>query len=206
MSEKPTSNIGAVLPGIMLAVTLAMLDNVIVGTAMPRIVQELGGVNHLSWVVTAYVLGTSISTPIWGKLGDLYGRKSVFLTSIVVFLAGSALCGMSQNMNELIAFRAAQGLGAGGLLVGAMAIIGDLVPPRQRGRYQGQMAAVMSFSMIVGPFLGGFITDHADWRWAFYVNVPVGAVAMAILSTKLRLPAARAGRRVHMDWAGTALL
>ena len=145
------------LPGLMLAMVLAMLDNMIVGTAMPRIVGELGGLAHLSWVVTAYVLGTTVSTPIWGKIGDLYGRKSIFLTSIVIFLIGSALCGMagsemlggrSDGMMQLIAFRALQGLGAGGLMVNAMAIIGDLVPPRERGRYQGIMAAVMSLAMI----------------------------------------------------------
>ena len=153
----------------MLAIMLAMLDNMIVGTAMPRIVGELGGLDHLSWVVTAYVLGTTVSTPIWGKLGDLYGRKNIFLTSIVIFLVGSALCGMAgsamlggpaDGMVELIAFRALQGLGAGGLMVGAMAIIGDLVPPRERGRYQGMMAGIMALAMIAGPLVGGFITDN----------------------------------------------
>ena len=162
-----------VLPGLLLAMLLAMLDNFIVGTAMPRIVGELGGLSHLSWVVTAYVLGTTVSTPIWGKLGDLYGRKTIFITSIGIFLIGSALCGMagssllggtSDGMTELIAFRAIQGLGAGGLIVNVMAIIGDLVPPRERGRYQGIMAAVMSLAMIAGPRVGGFITDHLDWR------------------------------------------
>src|ERR1044071_3300890 len=141
----------AVLPGLMLAIMLAMLDNMIVGTAMPRIVGELGGVDHLSCVVTAYVLGTTVSTPLWGKIGDLYGRKNIFITSIVIFLVGSALSGMSQSMVQLIGFRALQGLGAGGLFVGAMAIIGDLVPPRERGRYQGFMAAAMSAAMIAGP-------------------------------------------------------
>src|SRR5436190_311769 len=141
MSEK--SKVTAVLPGLLMAMLLAMLDNVIVGTAMPRIVGDLGGVDHLSWVVTAYVLGTTVSTPIWGKLGDLYGRKTVFMTSIVLFLLGSAMCGFAQNMPELIGFRAFQGLGAGGLMVGAMAVLGDLVPPRERGKYQGQFAAVM---------------------------------------------------------------
>src|SRR5436305_3377929 len=145
-----------VLPGLMLAMMLAMLDNFIVGTALPRIVGQLGGLAHLSWVVTAYVLGTTVSTPIWGKIGDLYGRKAIFLTSIVIFLVGSALCGAAgssflggpdNGMVELIAFRALQGLGAGGLIVNVMAIIGDLVPPRERGRYQGIMAAIMSLAM-----------------------------------------------------------
>ena len=134
----------AVLPGLLTAILLAMLDNMIVSTAMPRIVGELHGLAHLPWVITAYVLGTSVSTPLWGKISDLYGRKSIFLTSIVIFLIGSALSGAAHSMAQLIGFRALQGLGAGGLLVGAMAIIGDLVPPRERGRYQGFMAAMMS--------------------------------------------------------------
>jgi EmrB/QacA subfamily drug resistance transporter len=196
--------IKAVLPGLMLAILLAMLDNFIVGTAMPRIVQEFHGLNHMSWVVTAYVLGTTVSTPLWGKIGDLYGRKNIFLTSIVLFLAGSALCGISQNMTELIAFRAFQGLGAGGLIVGAMAIIGDLVPPRDRGKYQGQMAGIMAIAMIAGPLVGGLITDHANWRWAFFVNVPVGIVALAVLVFKLQLPKYRTEHRI--DWLGAGLL
>jgi EmrB/QacA subfamily drug resistance transporter len=202
-----------VLPGLMLAMVLAMLDNMIVGTAMPRIVGELGGVTYLSWVVTAYVLGTTVSTPIWGKIGDLYGRKSIFLISIVIFLVGSALCGMSgtallggpeNGMAQLIAFRALQGLGAGGLIVNVMAIIGDLVPPRERGQYQGIMAAIMSVAMIAGPLVGGFITDHLDWRWAFYVNLPVGAIAFALIAVQLKLPRQR--REVSIDWLGAALL
>src|SRR5262245_12209305 len=194
----------AVLPSLMLAMMLAMLDNMIVGTAMPRIVGELGGLTHLSWVVTAYVLGTTVSTPIWGKLGDLYGRKNIFLTSIGIFLVGSALSGMSQTMGELIAFRALQGLGAGGLIVGVMAIIGDLVPPRERGRYQGLMAGVMALAMIAGPLAGGFITDNLNWRWAFYVNLPLGGIALLSLITRLHLPKYRTEHRI--DWTGAALL
>ncbi|WP_260477925.1 MDR family MFS transporter [Nonomuraea sp. WAC 01424] len=202
-----------VLPGLMLAMVLAMLDNMIVGTAMPRIVGELGGLTHLSWVVTAYVLGTTVSTPIWGKIGDLYGRKAIFITSVVIFMIGSALCGMAgssmlggpaDGMTELIAFRAIQGLGAGGLMVNVMAIIGDLVPPRERGQYQGIMAGVMSLAMIAGPLVGGFITDHLDWRWAFYVNLPVGAVALVMLVLNLHLP--RTHTKVRIDWAGAVLL
>lgn len=202
-----------VLPGLMLAMVLAMLDNMIVGTAMPRIVGELGGLSYLSWVVTAYVLGTTVSTPIWGKIGDLYGRKTIFLISIVLFMIGSALCGMAGSsllggpdggMAQLIAFRAIQGLGAGGLIVNVMAIIGDLVPPRERGQYQGVMAGVMSLAMIAGPLVGGFITDHLDWRWAFYVNLPVGAVALVLIVTNLRLP--KLHNRVRIDWAGAILL
>ncbi|WP_246268637.1 MDR family MFS transporter [Nonomuraea typhae] len=202
-----------VLPGLMLAMVLAMLDNMIVGTAMPRIVGELGGLTHLSWVVTAYVLGTTVSTPIWGKIGDLYGRKTIFMVSIVIFLIGSALCGMAgsellggpeNGMAQLIAFRAIQGLGAGGLVVNVMAIIGDLVPPRERGQYQGITAGVMSLAMIAGPLVGGFITDHLDWRWAFYVNLPVGGIALAWLLVKLKLP--KHVNRVRIDWLGAILL
>src|SRR5947207_901164 len=194
----------AVLPGLLLAILLAMLDNMIVSTAMPRIVGELNGLSHLSWVVTAYVLGTTVSTPLWGKIGDLYGRKSVFLTSIVIFLVGSALSGAAHSMSQLIGFRALQGLGAGGLLVGAMAIIGDLVPPRERGRYQGYMAAMMAVATVAGPLVGGYITDHLSWRWAFYVNLPLGAVALVLLALRLHLPKYRTEHRI--DWLGSGLL
>ncbi len=193
-----------VLPGLLLGLLLAFLDNMIVSTAMPRIVGDLHGLSHLSWVVTAYVLGTTVSTPIWGKVGDLYGRKGVYLTSIAVFLVGSALSGMSQNMAELIGFRALQGLGAGGLMVGAFAIIGDLVPPRERGRYQGFMAAMMSVAMVAGPLVGGYITDHLSWRWAFYVNLPLGGIALILLAVQLHLPKYRAEHRI--DWTGAGLL
>jgi EmrB/QacA subfamily drug resistance transporter len=193
-----------VLPGLMLAILLAMLDNMIVATAMPRIVGELGGLSHLSWVVTAYTLGLSVSTPLWGKISDLYGRKNIFLISIVIFLAGSALSGMAQGMTELIGFRALQGLGAGGLMVGVMAIIGDLVPPRERGRIQGMFAGIMAVAMVAGPLVGGFLTDHLSWRWAFYINLPIGAVALALITTRLHLPKFRSEHRI--DWLGAGLL
>ncbi|KRV48957.1 transporter [Wenjunlia vitaminophila] len=193
-----------VLGGLMIAILLAMLDNMIIGTAMPTIVGELGGFNHLSWVVTAYTLGTAASTPLWGKLGDLYGRKGVFMTSIVIFLIGSGLSGMAQDMGQLIAFRAVQGLGAGGLLVGVMAIIGDLVPPRERGRYQGMMAAVMAVAMIGGPLVGGSITDHLGWRWSFYVNLPIGIVALFAVWATLHLP--KKHIKAKIDYPGAALL
>jgi EmrB/QacA subfamily drug resistance transporter len=194
----------AVLPALMLAILLAMLDNMIVSTAMPRIVGDLHGLSHLSWVVTAYVLGTTVSTPLWGKIGDLYGRKGVFLTSVVVFLVGSALSGAAQTMGQLIGFRALQGLGAGGLMVGVMAIIGDLVPPRERGRYQGYFAGIMAMAMVAGPLAGGYITDHLSWRWAFYVNLPLGAVALVLLAARLKLPRYRTEHRI--DWTGAGLL
>ena len=193
-----------VLPALLLAFLLAMLDNFIVGTAMPRIVRDLGGLSHLSWVVTAYVLGTSVSTPLWGKLGDMYGRKWIFVTSIAGFLLGSALSGAAHDMTQLIGFRALQGVFAGGLAVGAMAIIGDLVPPRERGRYQGIMAAVMAVAMVAGPLVGGYITDNLSWRWAFYVNLPIGAIALVLVISRLHLPRVRTQHRI--DWAGTALL
>ncbi|MFE2673964.1 MDR family MFS transporter [Streptomyces hygroscopicus] len=203
-AEPKQRSTSVVIFALMIAMLLAMLDNMIVGTAMPTIVGELGGLDHLSWVVTAYALATAASTPIWGKLGDMYGRKGVFLTSIAVFLLGSALSGMAQSMGQLIGFRALQGLGAGGLMVGVMAIIGDLVPPRERGRYQGIMAGVMAVAMIGGPLVGGTLTDHLGWRWIFYINLPLGAVALFAISAVLHLPKKRAQGRI--DYAGAALL
>ncbi|MDG5809134.1 MDR family MFS transporter [Streptomyces ossamyceticus] len=206
--EPQPRSVRVVLFALMIAMLLAMLDNMIVGTAMPTIVGDLGGLEHLSWVVTAYTLATAASTPIWGKLGDLYGRKSVFMTSIVIFLIGSALSGMAQDMGQLIGFRALQGLGAGGLMVGVMAIIGDLIPPRERGKYQGMMAGVMALAMIAGPLVGGTITDHWGWRWSFYINLPLGVVALAAVSVVLHLPKpsreARSARSI--DYLGAALL
>jgi MFS family permease len=166
--------------------------------------RELGGLEHLSWVVTAYTLATAASTPIWGKLGDMYGRKGVFMTSIVLFLIGSALSGMAQDMGQLIGFRAIQGLGAGGLMVGVMAIIGDLIPPRERGKYQGMMAGVMALAMIGGPLVGGTITDNWGWRWSFYINLPLGVVALIAISAVLHLPRKRAQARI--DYLGAGLL
>ncbi|MGW0390300.1 MDR family MFS transporter [Streptomyces sp. NPDC003042] len=200
---KPRS-LRVVLMALMIAMLLAMLDNMIIGTAMPTIVGELGGLEHLSWVVTAYTLATAASTPIWGKIGDMYGRKGSFLTSIVIFLIGSALSGMAQDMGQLIGFRAVQGLGAGGLIVGVMAIIGDLIPPRERGKYQGMMAGVMALAMIGGPLVGGTITDHMGWRWSFYINLPLGAVALAMVTAVLHLPKKKAQGKI--DYWGAGLL
>ncbi|MYS24927.1 DHA2 family efflux MFS transporter permease subunit [Streptomyces sp. SID4948] len=193
-----------VMVGLMIAMLLAMLDNMIIGTAMPTIVGELGGLNHLSWVVTSYTLATAASTPIWGKLGDMYGRKGIFLTSIVLFLFGSALSGASQSMDQLITFRAIQGLGAGGLMVGVMAVIGELIPPRERGKYQGLIAGVMAIAMIGGPLVGGSITDNWGWRWSFYINLPIGAVALAMITIVLHLPKKRGQGRI--DYLGAGLL
>ncbi|WP_042365960.1 MFS transporter [Streptacidiphilus neutrinimicus] len=190
--------------GVMLGMFLAALDQTIVSTALPTIVGDLGGANHLSWVVTAYMLAATATTPLWGKLGDLFGRKHVFLICIVIFLIGSALCGQSRNMTELIAFRALQGLGGGGLMVLAMAVIADVVPPRERGRYQGVIGAVFGVSSVVGPLLGGFLVDNLNWRWVFYVNLPVGAVALAVIATALH--AKRPESRPKIDYLGTLLL
>lgn len=204
--EPRVRSVRVVLLALMIAMLLAMLDNMIIGTAMPTIVGELGGLEHLSWVVTSYTLATAASTPIWGKLGDLYGRKGIFLTSIVIFLIGSALSGMAQDMGQLIGFRAVQGLGAGGLMVGVMAIIGDLIPPRERGKYQGMMAGVMALAMIGGPLVGGTITDHWGWRWSFYINLPLGAVALAMVTAVLHLPKQKRDRGTRIDYLGAALL
>jgi EmrB/QacA subfamily drug resistance transporter len=193
-----------ILPGLLMAILLAMLDQLIVGTALPRIVGELGGVAHLSWVVTAYVLAATVTTPLYGKLGDLYGRKKLFLTAIVIFLAGSALSGLAQTMAMLIAFRAVQGLGAGGLMVGAIAILGELVSPRERGKYMGYIMAVMMIATIGGPLAGGFITDHFSWRWVFYINLPIGGFTLVYLARILKLPAHKTAHVI--DYAGAVLL
>jgi len=204
IDEPRQRSVRVVMVGLMIAMLLAMLDNMIIGTAMPTIVGELGGLNHLSWVVTAYTLATATSTPIWGKLGDMYGRKNIFMTSIVMFLAGSALSGASQSMDQLITFRAVQGLGAGGLIVGVMAIIGELIPPRERGKYQGMTAGVMAIAMIGGPLVGGSITDNWGWRWSFYINLPIGVIALAMITIVLHLPKKRTESRI--DYLGAVLL
>src|SRR5690242_16984969 len=164
------------MSGLVVAMLLAQLDNMIVAPALPTIVGDLGGLNHLSWVVTGYILASAVATPLWGKLGDLFGHKYTFMAAIVLFLLGSALCGLAQDMSQLVLFRAFQGLGAGGLMVGIMSVLGMLVPPRERGKYMGVMMAVMPAAMIGGPLIGGFITDHLSWRWNFYVNLPLGAL------------------------------
>ncbi|WP_431951466.1 MDR family MFS transporter [Actinacidiphila sp. bgisy167] len=203
-TEGPPRNVRWVLAGVMLAMLLSMFDTMVVGTAMPTIVGDIGGLEHISWVVTAYTLATAVTTPIWGKCGDLYGRKPVYLASIVVFLVGSALCGASRSMSELIASRSLQGVGAGGVGAGAFALIAVLVPPRERGRYQGMTASVMAAGAIGGPLIGGLVTGHWGWRWAFYVNLPLGLLALAWLWRLLHVPARRV--RARTDWPGIALL
>ncbi|MDO0927913.1 MFS transporter [Streptomyces sp. TG1A-8] len=193
-------SIGALLLGLL----LAALDQTIVATALPTIVSDLGGLEHLSWVVTAYLLASTAAIPLWGKLGDQYGRKRLFQTAIVIFLVGSALCGVAQNMPQLIGFRALQGLGGGGLIVLSMAIVGDIVPPRERGRYQGLFGAVFGATSVLGPLLGGLFTEHLSWRWVFYVNLPLGVVALAVIATALRVP--RRSDRHVIDYLGTFLI
>ncbi|MEU3097899.1 MFS transporter [Streptomyces sp. NPDC006967] len=193
-------SIGALLLGLL----LAALDQTIVSTALPTIVSDLGGLEHLSWVVTAYLLASTAATPLWGKLGDQYGRKRLFQLAIVIFLVGSALCGAAQDMPQLIGFRALQGLGGGGLIVLSMAIVGDLVPPRERGRYQGLFGAVFGTTSVLGPLLGGLFTQHWSWRWVFYINVPVGIVALAVIAAVLHIP--RRSAKHVIDYLGTFLI
>jgi EmrB/QacA subfamily drug resistance transporter len=193
-----------VLVGLMAGMFLAALDQSIVGTALPRIVSDLGGLDHLSWVITAYLLTSTASTPLWGKISDLYGRRPIFQTAIGIFLVGSVLCGLSQNMPQLIAFRAIQGLGGGGLMAIAFSAIGDIIPPRERGRYQGYFGAVFGVSSVAGPLLGGWFTDGPGWRWIFYINIPVGIAAFVITSIALKIPTVR--REHTIDYTGAALI
>jgi EmrB/QacA subfamily drug resistance transporter len=193
-----------VMGGLMVGMFLAALDQSIVGTALPRITSELGGLDKLSWVVTAYLLTATSSTPLWGKISDLYGRRLLFQIAIVTFMVGSLLAGFSQNIDQLIAFRAIQGLGGGGLMALAMATIGDVIPPRERGRYQGFFAAVFGTSSVLGPVLGGWFADGPGWEWIFFINVPIALVALVITSAALKIPHVR--REHSIDYLGAAVV
>src|SRR3984885_11850233 len=196
--------LGFVIGALLLVMLLASLDQTIVSTALPTIVGDLGGLEHLSWVVTAYLLAVTVVTPLYGKLGDLFGRKVVLQAALVLFLIGSALCGMAQSMTQLILFRGLQGLGAGGLFPLSQTTIGDLVSARERGRYQGLFSGVFAIASVAGPLLGGFITDALSWRWIFYVNLPVGAAALVLIAIGLQQRPPQVRHRI--DYAGAVLL
>jgi EmrB/QacA subfamily drug resistance transporter len=200
----PKTNLRVILAGLMLVMGLAAMDQSIVNTALPRITADLGGVAHLSWVVTAFMLTSTVTTPLYGKLSDMYGRRLMILSSIAVFLTGSILCGAAQSMLQLIMFRALQGLGAGGLMTLSQTIIGDVVSPRERPRYQGLFTGVFAISSLAGPLIGGGLTTALSWRWVFYVNLPLGAVALTLILMGLNKNVA--GRRHAIDYTGALLL
>lgn len=195
----------AILGGVILAMLLSSLDQTIVSTAMPTIVQELHGMEHISWVFTAYMLGSTVTVPIYGKLSDIFGRRNLYLIGIGIFLLGSILCGLAADMTQLILFRGLQGIGGGAMMVNSFAIIGDVFPPAERGKYQGMIGGVFGLSSVAGPLLGGWITDNTTWRWVFYVNVPLGLIAIAVLATALPKIVGHA-RDKRIDWWGGLLI
>ena len=200
----PIGRVLAIYAGLMVTLLLAALDQTIVATALPAIVSDLGGITQYSWVFTAYMLTSTVTVPLYGKLGDVWGRKPLFLFAIVVFLVGSALCGLAQGMTQLVIFRAVQGIGAGGLFPLSLAVIGNIVPPRDRGRWQGLIGAVFAASSIIGPAVGGLIVDRTTWRWVFLVNLPVGAVALAVVAATMPWRARTTKHRI--DWLGAGVL
>lgn len=203
-TNSSTTQINRVLPGLLLALLLAMLDSTIVSAALPTIAGDLGGFHLLSWVVVAYLLTSTVSTPLWGKLSDLFGRKHLLQGAVVIFLVGSVLSGVATSMGLLITFRAVQGVGAGGLWVGVMAAIGVLSPPQDRGKYQSYIAALSAVATVCGPLVGGVFADHGLWRWAFYINVPIGIIAFAVIATQMHLPYTKS--KPVIDWGGAVTI
>ena len=206
LKQRSHEEIMVIIVALMLAMLLAALDQTIVATALPRIATDLHGLSKLSWVATAYLMTSAISTPLYGKVGDQFGRKKIFQFAIVLFLVGSALSGLSQTMNQLVFFRALQGFGAGGLMSLSQAIVGEIVPPRQRGKYLGYFAGVFALASVVGPLLGGFFTDSLSWRWVFYVNLPIGIVALYAIARRLHLAPVKKQKKIKIDYTGAALL
>ena len=202
--DPPKQPVGLIMTALLMVMALAMLDQTIVSTALPTIVGDLGGIEHLSWVVTAYLLTSTVVTPIYGKLGDMFGRKIVLQVAIVLFIIGSALCGFAQDMTQLIVFRGLQGIGGGGLMVVAMATIADVVPARQRGKFQGLFGGVFGLATILGPLAGGFFVDNLSWHWIFFINIPLALIALGVIAVAFTARIEKHNRKI--DYLGAALL